>query len=556
MKAGRESSAYRVLLAATFAALLFAVGYQTRRPGTLELIILDGAGGQPTPARVELLDRDGTARVADDALPVGGDCLDRPEALRMPLERAVGLLSKNVRNPFTNTTQFYSAGNSIVTSLPSGTYRLKIHKGPEFNIAEREVQIGPGERIRVVVELSRWINLAQQGWYSADDHLHIARPVDGLNPFLSKWMQAEDVHVANLLQWGNSRVFHNTLQYAFGQPSLYREGDYLLATGQENPRTHFRGHTIILGSQSPINFPSSYLIYTNYFQEAKRQGALSGYAHLGTWLGAPFGLAIDLPSGLVNFLEILQQDKEEWAAWYDILNTGFRLVPTAGTDYPCMGSFPGHDRFYTKVEGPLTYETWLEGVRQGRSFVTNGPMLDFSVAGKQMGEDVELERPGTITVQGRVRFDPKRDGVQRLELVANGQVIGSFPRLNDAGEISLRVPYQVRESSWLALRARGWKQGEGSSWSPSPTSLAHSAPVYVTLKSATPLAASPLAKTMARVWVTRLDDLEARLAEGQLRYLARPDASDGVDESVLRRDRSGLIEGIRSARKAFVNRAR
>jgi hypothetical protein len=77
----------------------------------------------------------------------------------------------------------------------------------------------------------------------------------------------------------------------------------------------------------------------------------------------------------------------------------------------------------------------------------------------------------------------------------------------------------------------------------------------VTLKSATPLAASPLAKTMARVWVTRLDDLEARPAEGQLRYLARPDASDGVDEAVLRRDRAGLIEGIRSARKAFVSRA-
>ena len=44
----------------------------------------------------------------------------------------------------------------------------------------------------------------------------------------------------------------------------------------------------------------------------------------------------------------------EDAAWYEILNTGFRITPTAGTDYPCVGaSIPGRERFYTKVEGQL-----------------------------------------------------------------------------------------------------------------------------------------------------------------------------------------------------------
>jgi hypothetical protein len=66
--------------------------------------------------------------------------------------------------------------------------------------------------------MSRWISMAAVGWYSADDHLHIARPVKEVKPFLSKWMQAEDVHVANLLEWGLVRHFHNALQYAFGEP--------------------------------------------------------------------------------------------------------------------------------------------------------------------------------------------------------------------------------------------------------------------------------------------------------------------------------------------------
>jgi hypothetical protein len=72
--------------------------------------------------------------------------------------------------------------------------------------------MGAGE----TVKLTRWIYMPEQGWYSADDHLHIARPIKELNAFISKWMQAEDIHVANLLQWGLEKRFHNALQYAFG----------------------------------------------------------------------------------------------------------------------------------------------------------------------------------------------------------------------------------------------------------------------------------------------------------------------------------------------------
>ncbi|MCE5309852.1 MAG: hypothetical protein LLG20_19630, partial [Acidobacteriales bacterium] len=195
--------ARRASIALVFLALLVTSGYQTRGPGSLELVILDGIGGRPTPARIELLDREQNGQVADDASPANGDCLDRAEAARMTLAEAVGKLTKTLKNPYTRRTEFYSTGNSTFSSLPPGAYRLTIHKGPEYYVEEREVRISPGERTRIVVELARWIDLPRQGWYSSDDHLHIARPVEGLNPILSKWMQAEDVHVANLLQWGN-----------------------------------------------------------------------------------------------------------------------------------------------------------------------------------------------------------------------------------------------------------------------------------------------------------------------------------------------------------------
>jgi hypothetical protein len=49
----------------------------------------------------------------------------------------------------------------------------------------------------------------------------------------------------------------------------------------------------------------------------------------------------------------------------------------------------------------LTFEAWLESVKSGRTFVTNGPMLEFRVDGKGMGEEVDLKNPGRLVVEGR-----------------------------------------------------------------------------------------------------------------------------------------------------------
>jgi hypothetical protein len=404
--------------------------------------------------------------------------------------------------------------------------------------------------------MTRWANMPGKGWFSADEHLHIARPVKDLNPFISKWMQAEDVHVGNLLQWGLSRDFHNALQYAHGQAGWYREGEYILASGQENPRTHFRGHTIILGADKAINFPEAYLIYQLFWQEAARQGALTGYAHFGSWFGAEYGLGIDLPLGLLNFIEVLQFDLAHYDVWYNILNTGFRMTPTAGTDYPCGYALPGRERFYTKIEGPLSYDAWLKGIREGRTFVTNGPMLELLVNARDIGSEVVLEKPGAVIVEGSVKFDPSRDKVGMLEVIVNGDVVRRFSRKGDAAEISFRIPYEVKESSWIALRASGEKLDEPPSDAHTfdqPTSLAHTAATYLTIEGAPPISAHPRAKALARYWLALLDDLEARLSDDEIKFLATKPSGDGVSVDYLKKNRSQLRETIHAARKYFTD---
>ena len=401
--------------------------------------------------------------------------------------------------------------------------------------------------------------MAEKGWYSADGHLHITRPVQGLNPYISKMMQAEDVYVSNLLQFGLAGRFHNSIQYAHGQKGIYAEGEYILATGQENPRTHFLGHVITLGAKSPINFPDAYLIYRLFFEEVQRQGGLSGFAHFGTRLGGPYGLGIVVPHDLLGFLEVLQFNRPDYSIWYDILNLGFKVTPTAGSDYPCAdASIPGRERFYTKIEGTLSYDSWLEGVRAGKTFVTNGPILEFRVNDVDMGEELSIDGPGTLTVAGSVIFDRTRDDVERLELIENGRVVRSFPRTDDSGELSFCIQHTVQETAWLALRASGTKVGEvsrSSVYRPfEPTSAAHTAPVHVALDGSPALAQQPRALDIMRTWLARLEDLEARLSEEKIGTLAKRLEESQLDltkEDALRRDRVALLEEIRKAKEFF-----
>jgi hypothetical protein len=460
----------------------------------------------------------------------------------------------------TGADQFYTDG-ACRLSLPAGDYRIRVFKGLEYRADTREIMLRPGRAEEVTVTLKRWSNLPKKGWYSADSHLHIARASKELNPHVSKFMQAEDINVANLIQWGNAKHFNNARQYAFGPDGLYHEGDFWLASGQENPRTHFLGHTLTFGGKKPIDLPDSYLIYKSFWEEARRQKALSGYCHFALRRGGEDGIILDLFDNLLSFIEVVQNERGIYQTWYDCLNLGFRLTPIAGTDYPCgltAQVAPGRERFYTQVDGPLTYDSWLDGIRRGRTFVTNGPLLEFTVNGKGIGEEVVLKDAGRIVVEASVRFDSERDRVEALEIVENGEVIRSFPRQGKGEEIRCRFEHLPQETSWLAARSSGKKRGELPSQrladvQVSP-SLAHSAPIYLTLKDGSKVVGQRRAKLIAAAWLERLDNLQERLADNRLRDLANYFASDGVTADNLRKSRDALLERIQFARNELRKR--
>jgi hypothetical protein len=334
-------------------------------------------------------------------------------------------------------------------------------------VIQKTIEISADSETDIAVPMSRWMDMPGKNWYSGDAHIHMTRTPND-NASISAVMQAEDIHITNLLQMGNPYDTHFT-QYAFGKNGRYRAGNHALVPGVEDPRTAVRGHTISMNIKEVYRPTDRYLRYDQIFAEYRKQGGMSGYAHLVYRLfNVERGLAVDVPLGVVDFVELLQDGLIETELWYDFLNLGFKLIPMAGSDFPYI-SAPGGDRNYVYVDGDFTVDAYYEALREQRTFVTTGPMLEFAVNGQPMGSSLQLSPGDEVSIIASAALNPDIETLDRLELVVHGDVVATKDDVSADNTLSIQHTMTIEEGMWLAVRAYGANQ-----------TVAHTAPVYVT----------------------------------------------------------------------------
>jgi hypothetical protein len=438
---------------------------QTKPPaawGRVHLDVKDAVTGARVPARVGLYDPSGRLPLPSDQAVVVRRFADDVRRI---------WVSPRGLWPSPNRQAFYVTG-SYEARVPAGVYQLVATRGFEYRAFKATVDVRPNATASVTASLVRYENLPSQGWYSGDGHIHIQRDVveDG-----DVWAQVagEDVHVGTLVQMGNIATTSFN-QPAWGKAGRFERDGHVIASGQEDPRTVEHGHTLHVNLTAPIHLPSdAFFMYQNVFEESHRQGGISGYAHQAELFNGRRGLALDVPFGLVDFIEILQNGVLPTEQWYGYLNMGYKLLPGAGSDFPYM-DLPGVVRHFVHLDGPFDPDAWYAAFRRGHEYVSNGPLLDFTVNGRQMGEELKVPRGARLQIVADARLNPDVDRLSRLELVSQGDVVATV-QANGKDRVQLRTELTADHGMWLAVRAMGASAEERN------VKIAHSAPIYVTL---------------------------------------------------------------------------
>jgi Tol biopolymer transport system component len=467
--------------------------------GRLRVRVLDEQG-KPTPVRLYVRASDGKAY-----------CPPGTQIFYYALE------------PGRGREGFFVASGDDTFPVPAGNVTLVAFKGLEYDVAERTVPVDAGATAETTLQMRRWTNWMQRGWYTGENHFHAnyngsyyQRPRQSL-----AWLEAEDLNAANMIVANAAGAFVHDKEFFRGAVDPLSTSRYILYWGQEYRNSYPLGHqaflnirqqvppsyTSVIGSDSPYDFP----LNTMAALEAKKQGGLVSYVHpmgfgrdvFDTSLGAkeaPVGAAL----GAVDAIDILPFGEGAYELWYRFLNAGFKISAGAGTDvftnWRGINSIPGGARQYVEVGPSLSWDRWVERLRQGRSFVTNGPLVTFTVNGEPLG--AEIRAPSGTPYRARLVAEVSaRSPLERVEIVQNGMVIET--RDTTAQEVRVEQEVEVRASSWFAVRVRGRPARGivGGGLVP----RAHTSPIYVLVGGA-PVLVKQDVELMIR-WVDRLQEL-------------------------------------------------
>lgn len=418
-----------------FAILSVVVGgllAQGDKPAVLQLRITDDKGTS-LPARVHLSDAAGK--------PV------RPESV-----------------PFWRD-HFVCTGE-LDLPLAKGKYRYEVERGPEYKPVRGEMELSDSKTL--TIPLVRFSDLATRGWHGGDLHVH--RPVADV-PLL---MRAEDLHVAGVLTWWNKTNAWRGQKLP--DPATVRlDGRrFYDVLGGEDERgggalLYFRRQATVDLSACLREYPSSMAILA----EAKKEPDTWVDVEKPFWWDVPAWLA----TGQVDSIGIAHNhmhrggvyEGEAWGRprdkgvypgvtgngkwtqeiYYQVLNSGLRVPPSAGSASGVLPNPVGYNRVWVHTGKALTPEDWWAGLKAGRSFVSNGPLLLARAGGEWPGHVFPRTEAGEIAVEAEV---DGHEPIRAIEVVQDGVVvktvrIGKTSWKGSAGNV------RFDKSGWLIVRA-------------------------------------------------------------------------------------------------------
>ena len=385
--------------------------------------IVDGSTGQRAEARVQVLTSSGRfAHPPDAILKVG------PGA------------------PF-----FYSDGTFEV-DVTRGVTQVIVERGTEYAPAKLILDAPAQGVLATEIALERWSDLADRGWHPGNTHIHYDEKETRPDERLRLDPRIEDLRmtaVSVLRRWD---LEYATNRYPVGMLTEFSSAHHYVQCGEENrhnaqPWSPGYGHVMLLGIHNVVD-PVSRGVLVDAFDpdypplcyacdDARRQG------------------------GIVNWNDV------EYDIYYQMLNAGLKLPASTGSDWFISSA----NRVYAHTRGAFDYQSWVQVLKGGRTFITNGPALFLSVEGRELGAEIEAS-PGD-NLSALVRWQSHYP-INRAELIFNGNLVARQIFEQGSTEGHLEGDIAVPADGWVAARLSS--DARDSFFQPV---FAHTSPIYV-----------------------------------------------------------------------------
>lgn len=348
--------------------------------------------------------------------------------------------------------------------LPKTKVTIEAVSGLETEATTVSLDLSEKSTAEVTLPLTRFYRAASKGIRSGNTHLHLQKitreqcdrylqqvpPADGLDVVFLSYLEravADKQYTSNHYTAGDLAALERNSRVVFGNGEEHRHNFTGFGEGY--------GHVMLLNIEEliqPVSIGPGIMQrgtdgipLQRGIDSARRDGATIVWCHNNWGLEA----ASNFFTGRVDAQNIFDGGVHGSYkdSFYRYLNAGLDVPFSTGTDW-FMYDF---SRVYVDLDGDVTVESWLEGLKAGRNYITNGPLLEFSVNGKSPGGKVELKRPAKLEVEGRA-FG--RSDFGRIELVMNGEVV-SRAKTRPVGkhfEAKLSLDLPIEAACWLALR--------------------------------------------------------------------------------------------------------
>jgi len=414
----------------------------------LTLNLVDAATKEPLPGLVRITTADGNV-----------------QALEGLFNRGTGLRQSHASRDWSVVLE------SATVSVPRERLKVEAFSGLETELARRTIDLVDKSSAEVTLPLVRFHYAAESGWRNGNTHLHLRSLTrDQADQCLRSISRADGLELVFVSYLRRAKGERNYISNTYTEHQLqHLSGDGVTFSYGEEHRHNFGpggegyGHVMFLNIKElirPVSIGPGIMEEGHDWPPLRR--GIDKARHDGAttiWCHNAFGFE-EVPDWIAGVLDAhnifdggSRGSYED--TFYRFMDIGLRVPFSTGTDWFIYD----FSRVYIEVDEPLTVERWLDGLEKGRTFITNGPLLKFSLGEYSPGDVVRLAQPRELNISART---VGRCDFQKIEVIYNGRVVQSAPSRPVGGHFEARInaPLRIGEPGWVALRVKSQRKNE------------------------------------------------------------------------------------------------